>query len=131
LLDGNYEHDLNMRQTQLRTLIVSGAALLAIAGSPLKAAVPLPSQREIQVLEQEISMPAGARPLSSYNRYYSAVLRDGRRVIHGIYFGNGGKTTVAESGDLPVVMDGGCGVVNVIYDVESHKFIDVFCNGVA
>jgi hypothetical protein len=120
-----------MRRTKLLTWILAGLALLTISSGPLKAAVPQPSEGEIQALEREISMPAGARPVSAYDRYYAAAIQDGRRVIHGIYFGNGGKTTIEASGNLPVVMDGGCGVVNVDYDVESHKFIRVFCNGVA
>lgn len=121
-----------MHRAKLFAWILAGVALLAISGVLAGAAVQPPSQDEIQALEREISMPAGARPVSTYDRYYAAVSQDGRRVIHGIYFGNGGKTTIEASGRLPLSMlDGGCGVVNVYYDVESHKFIRVFCNGVA
>jgi hypothetical protein len=38
---------------------------------------------------------------------------------------------VGSEAALPGVLDGGCDIVNVEYDVKRHRFVQVFCNGVA
>jgi len=38
---------------------------------------------------------------------------------------------LANDNGLPVVNDGGCSVVNVVFDRQKGTVKDVFCNGVA
>jgi hypothetical protein len=93
-------------------------------------------------IEARVRMPGGAEPLSRYARYYSWERRaDGVRRVIGLY------TTFRQAGilgldqppgrywvtpeQMPGIEDGGCGVVNVTYDVASDHIESVGCNGLA
>jgi hypothetical protein len=43
----------------------------------------------------------------------------------------GKRRWMADKRDLPMVMDGGCMVVNVVYDLAKKKVEQSSCNGVA
>ena len=36
-----------------------------------------------------------------------------------------------EETELPMIDDGGCGVVSVIYDLAAQRIQNVYCNGLA
>ena len=74
---------------------------------------------------------SGASPLSTYNRHYAVVVQDSSRHILGVHFDNGGKIVFTTPERLPRVLDGGCGVVNVEYDVTAKRFLAVTCDGEA
>lgn len=82
----------------------------------------------MEAIEADVRLPNGAKNLSDYARYY---YRDGTKVV-GIYVSGDkpGRRWVMKS-KAPVIMDGGCGVVNVVFDVASRRVTSTFCNGAA
>jgi hypothetical protein len=99
-----------------------------------------PDTGTITKLESIIRIPSNSwrapTPVANYARYYAGVTIKGRPVIRGefviplppdkpagIYIG-------AES-DFPGIMDGGCGVVNLLYDVKAARIVWIRCNGYA
>lgn len=80
-------------------------------------------------------------PLAKYDRYYLGVTMSGRRMIQGILIVEPlrawirlGKTSNAEVVDrrhFPEVYDGGCGVVNLLYDPLGGRMVWIRCNGLA
>lgn len=91
------------------------------------ACAPSPD-RVIDEVEAEVRMPADAGPLTQYRRYY---YRDGRRII-GMYrrSTSPGREWITKE-HRKLVFDGGCGVVNLAFSLETHKVISIGCNGVA
>jgi len=79
-------------------------------------------------IEARVVMPKEAGPLNSYRRFY---YRKGGKVV-GVYVAGEkpGREWIARRVDAPLIMDGGCSVVNVHFDTSS-KEIQAFCNGVA
>ena len=90
----------------------------------------IPVQIEAQVREQRPDLD-----LNRYARFYaretgdiSAVYVLGGTNHQGRNLGPGTITWVPVDG-LPVIMDGGCSVVNVRYNEETKSEVSVFCNG--
>ena len=111
------------------------AGLLTVV---LSAAAPVPKPTawqprpaDIAALERGLTMPAGARPLASFRRHYAGVIVDGRRIIRGTFIGGkAGIVVVTSVADLPVICDGGCGIVSVWYDLATATS-KAQCNGLA
>jgi hypothetical protein len=92
----------------------------------------VPDGQVIARLERRITLPVGAYKLAQYTRYYTGVIRDGHRIVRGTYVAGVGKVIIVETErDMLPPMDGGCEVVNIDYDVDARKAIQVYCNGVA
>jgi hypothetical protein len=83
--------------------------------------------------------PSGPSPLvTEYARYYTADTANGQRVILGefvIPFGSEEKPpgiyVVKSKKGMPRIVDGGCGIVHVVYAVETGRILSLRCNGVA
>jgi hypothetical protein len=91
-----------------------------------------PDRQIIDELERTVTLPAGAKLLKQYSRYYAGTVRNGVRVVVATYIsGLDVSRIVGSEAALPGVLDGGCDIVNVEYDVKRHRFVQVFCNGVA
>ena len=94
------------------------------------------TQRSVETVMNRIEslavLPADAAPLADYDRYYAwdDDAADRRRVI-GVYTRfrapTGGRHWIAKS-DLPVILDGGCGIVTLVYDAEADRIESVACN---
>lgn len=90
---------------------------------------------EIQALmdriEARVSMPPGASPLALYERYYAWEAReDGVRKVFGTYVrGQGTGRHWVNQNELPLVMDGGCDIITLTYDVDADRVERVECNG--
>jgi len=95
----------------------------------------------LRKIEEGLKLPPGAAPLGSYNRYYAYAMRDGRKILIGVFIDSGafpseGKHPpsahiVKNEADLPRILDGGCSVLNVIVDPLAPQDAQVHCNGVA
>lgn len=86
-------------------------------------------------IEREVRLPQGAGALASYARSYAWQQReDGVRKVVAVYENltgaRPGRHWVAET-DLPVIMDGGCGLISLSYDVAAGRIEHVECNGEA
>lgn len=78
-------------------------------------------------------MPKGAAPLNTFTREYAGRIERGHRLIVGLYSGSGGKIVIEKSpAELNhTTLDGGCGIVNVEYDLTIHRIVDIRCHGEA
>lgn len=87
-------------------------------------------------IEREVRLPPGADPLSSYSHSYAwRQGPDGVRKVAAYYeslTGNfRGMRRWTTEREFPMIADGGCGVVTFTYDVATHRFEEMRCNGVA
>lgn len=87
-------------------------------------------------IEREVRLPEGARPLAAYARSYAWQERgDGIRKVVAVYehltgAPVGQRRWVTESA-FPLVLDGGCGLITLSYDVGAQRIEHVTCNGEA
>jgi hypothetical protein len=86
-------------------------------------------------IEREVRLPEGAGQLATYARYYAWQQReDGVRKVIAFYLHlsghEPGRYWVAENA-LPLILDGGCGMITLSYDVAAQRIEHVSCNGVA
>ena len=93
----------------------------------------VPTTNDIAELEGKVQMPKGAASLSTFTREYAGHIEHGHRLIVGLYSGSGGNVVIHK---LPeelkdTTLDGGCGVVNVEYDLKLHRIVYVRCHGEA
>jgi len=81
-------------------------------------------------IEARIVMPAGASPLTLYGRYYAWEPRDdGVRKVLGTYVrGERPERHWVRQNELPLVLDGGCGIVTLTYDPDADRIERVECN---
>lgn len=82
-------------------------------------------------IEPKISMPRGAHVLASYKRYYA---NDGKQpgyiVATFIHDPSDPGVLIVPPDQLPQVFDGGCDVLNLRYQLNSHRVLSLRCNGV-
>lgn len=102
-------------------------ALLGAAPPPTEAAALMAR------IESMIAMPRGASRLTLYDRYYAWENRDdGVRKVLGTYVrGPQGRRHWVNENELPLVMDGGCDIVTLTYDLDTDRIERVECNGEA
>jgi hypothetical protein len=74
-------------------------------------------------------MPYGAKPIGVYTRYYEPGFDHGRRIVFGLLTEQGDKQI--HIGHQPVIMDGGCSVVDLTFDVAANKVTSIKCHGPA
>ena len=123
--------------TQIRriTSLFAGAFILsglASMGCTATEFAWTPDRKIIEEIEHTVNLPAEAKPIVQYSRYYAGAVRRGTRVVVGTWItGLDVSRIVSSEADLPVIYDGGCGIVNIEYDVKRHRFVKVYCNGVA
>jgi hypothetical protein len=81
----------------------------------------------------------GHRPIvTEYARYYAPYMAGDHRMIRGELvrpmdskMKPVGVYVVDSEKDFPVISDGGCSIVNLVYDVETTHIISLKCNGYA
>ncbi len=93
-----------------------------------------PDRRAIMnAIERQVVLPPGAQPLDLYARFYA----DGPGgEVTGVYVGlpppewpHGTRQWVRSIDDLPMIDDGGCSVIGLVYDPLKRTLRDVGCNG--
>ncbi|HXC57190.1 MAG TPA: hypothetical protein VNU97_17955 [Rhizomicrobium sp.] len=71
-------------------------------------------------------------PLAKYARFYAGITVSGHRRIRGaLLLATPPGMRVVPEKDLPRIMDGGCGIIYLLYDPETARVIWVRCNGLA
>lgn len=89
-----------------------------------------PSPAQIKQLERFLKLPEG-RPLSSYSRFYSGQISAGQHIIVGEFLkAESAKVQIVDEQKMPKVLDGGCSVVHLKYNVEKKRVLQLTCNGV-
>jgi hypothetical protein len=106
---------------------------LAISLDGKTASPWVPTASDINELEGKVQMPKGALPLNTFTREYAGRIEHGHRVIVGLYSGSGGRIVIDKSpGDLSdTTLDGGCRIINVEYDLTTHRVLEIRCHGEA
>ena len=120
-------------------LVAIALAVIAAASAGCERRFPSMIQRsEREHLESLVRIPADPHrrtPLTvgQYKRYYTVTFVKGRRMIWGYFVlsDKPGIYHVASRYNFPMINDGGCGVVQVLYDVEAKRIDVLACNGVA
>ena len=121
-------------------LTIFVAAIGGIQGTPASW---VPDSAAIRTLESRIkpgNIPKwgnGHQPLvAEYVRYYTGYLAGSHRMIRGEFvppYGSKmrppGVYVVSNVRDFPLIFDGGCGIVNLIYDVDEARITSLQCNG--
>ncbi|HYI47902.1 MAG TPA: hypothetical protein VEX35_05495 [Allosphingosinicella sp.] len=103
---------------------------------PAPPPAPSPVEEQARIMdriEALVRMPRGAWPLADYARYYAWQSReDGVRKVVATYHieANPRRHWVAETA-LPAIMDGGCGVIELSYDVAEDRIEGAACHGEA
>jgi hypothetical protein len=84
----------------------------------------------MDTIERLIQLPSNARPLNSYHRYYS--WSDNKTKVKALFLSGQapGRSWTARSEFPSPVMDGGCGVIFLEFDVATN-LIELGCNGEA
>ena len=100
----------------------------------LLAAAPAPAPDRESVMariEGVVAMPVGAGALGAYGRYYAWENRgDGVRKVLAVYVREPSpQRHWVDQNALPLVLDGGCGIVTLTYDVDRDRIERVECNG--
>lgn len=103
--------------------------------APAPAATSAEQTAIMDRIERDIRLPEGALPLASYARYYAWQQRsDGLRKVIGVYVRledhTPGRYWVGEDG-FPLIMDGGCSLIGLSYNVAEQRIEHVTCNGEA
>ncbi|WP_426186420.1 hypothetical protein [Rhizorhabdus sp. FW153] len=83
----------------------------------------------MQHIEQRVTLPPDASPISNYKRYYSWKAKERRKTVRALYVveGAGGRIWVSDK-DIPFVVHGGCAVVWFTFDVKEDHAWAVQCN---
>jgi len=86
-----------------------------------------PTADQVERIEAQVVMPAGAQPLKRYLRTY---FPDQGRIIGQYRLGSQPGIRSQPTPD-EMVLDGGCSAVTLIFDPSTSTIEDVACNGVA
>lgn len=109
----------------MRIVAFLSALALGCAGNPESREEALMAS-----IEAAVTLPPGAADLQAYSRVYTWA--EGGRKVRAVYerVEAPGRRWVPES-QLPLIMDGGCGVVTLVFDVTSNRVEAISCNGEA
>jgi hypothetical protein len=76
--------------------------------------------------------------IADYARYYTGYMADGQQMVAGEFIVPSGSNSkpagvyvVRSRKDFPLIYDGGCSIVNIVYSVKLGKIVSLACNGVA
>lgn len=106
-------------------------ALLAANGSTEDAH----QTASMNSIEKRLKMPKGANTIAHYSRFYAKLKTGEVRAVFieeahdGLPVGQ--RRWLADAKLLPVVFDGGCYVVTVVFDPRAAIVTQAYCNGVA
>lgn len=90
----------------------------------------VPSIGDIKKIESKLKLPRLAYPLKRYQRFYAGEIVEGKKILVGIFLFDGKKSGV-EITDLihmPVVLDGGCSVLDFKFLIDENKVAMLECH---
>jgi len=125
-------------------LIFASLVAITLASSIAHGQEWSPDMPKLQKLESAIEPSAypkwgyvgKAADLNQYARYYAGYRSSGHRLIAGEFVLREsvadkpmGIYVVANQMKFPVIYDGSCAVVHVVYDVDMGRMLSLTCNG--
>jgi hypothetical protein len=124
----------------MKQKIILGVVFISLSGFASSQSW-TPSVAEITKLESAIKLDKLAYwkishlpPLVGYERYYAGSTLRGEKMIFGELVApwdskqKPGIHVVARKHDFPVIMDGGCGIINLVYSVKEQRIVSIQCN---
>jgi hypothetical protein len=112
--------------------MIAASALLACANGSGAASEWVPTLADIHEVESHLKLPAAAALLKTYTREYAGHVESGHHIVVGVFSGSGGNIVIDKSTDVPDgTLDGGCGIIDVKYDLTAHKLLRMECHGFA
>jgi hypothetical protein len=89
-----------------------------------------PSVIEIKNIEIKLRLPKSARPLRQYQRFYAGEIIDGKKYLSEFFLSNGkkGGIEITDLIHMPVVLDGGCSVLDFKFLVDENKVALLECH---
>src|SRR5216683_1484350 len=124
-----------MRQRRTKLILVFVAALFPPLAQAASSRSWLPDRGTIDEIEAAIAMPAGAHPVAAYLRFYTGDRKDGRPVVLGTFVLRdllqrpAAPINIVKKADMPIILDGGCAVVNLEFDTQRKQVVSISCNG--
>jgi len=129
-----------MRLRRTKLILVFVTALFPPLAQAASSQNWLPDRGTIDEIEAAIAMPDGARPIADYRRFYTGDRKDGRPVVRGTFVLQGlwdhllqrpaaAPINIVEKADMPIILDGGCAVVNLEFDTQRKQIVSISCNG--
>jgi hypothetical protein len=114
-------------------LAVGGTVLLGAAVAAGESATWRPPEALVSRVEAQLTMPPRAHPLSEYHRvYWGERSATGERLLVAHFsHAKGGGVEILDHRDPNVVFDGGCGFIDLSYDVDAKRVISFACHGYA
>ena len=123
-----------------RTFVISAVMALSLVSCGVDSrehqASPSQDAALVEKIEKQVFTRKADLDLRRYVRLYS---HDGPDNVNGTYFYEGigglpskwrsGKRYWVEPNAIPIVSDGGCAVINVLYNIPSETLVFVSCNG--
>lgn len=97
----------------------------------------VPDIKGIKKIERKLRLPRGGYKLKHYVRYYWGTLEDGVPILNGEFYTpisdneEANKIFINDSEGPPAILDGGCSVINLRWNMASGELIALWCNGVA
>lgn len=85
-------------------------------------------------IEASLLLPERAYPLTSYVRYYAQQKNGQNNYIIGAFVrknGEEGGIKIVNYKDLPIIFDGGCSIIDMVYSVNKRKVVSLMCHGEA
>jgi hypothetical protein len=106
-------------------------AAWSVAAVPAEESEWVPAESLVREIDAEIQLPDGAFPRSEYARYYAPFTRKDLRSLVAVYIHDPQQAGVklVKRTEMPVVLDGGCSVIRLQYDVQARKLLVIACNG--
>jgi hypothetical protein len=120
----------------VRRIVLALMFLVALSASAQNW---VPDEAVLSKLEVSVTQYHSRRPVAvaSYARFYFGYTAENHRMIHGEYVLSRGSMSkpagiyvVGSQKELPRIFDGGCSVINMIYDVEAGQIVSLECNGI-
>ena len=114
-------------------MIYTLMSISAWASAPQARTLSLDDIRRVETL---VKMPPGAGSISGYNRFYAIKVEAGHEMIWGTFLLTNRSPPlptihIVRPEEMPAILDGGCSVVHLLYDIREAKITSIFCNGVA
>lgn len=125
------------RQPMLLGILAALTLIGCEANEDPSGAKPLPSNTALaDEIERQVNARAPEHDLAQYVRLYT---RGSESNIEATYLAaqmgglptkwEGGRSYWVASTDVPMVLDGGCAVINVLYHEPTNTLVSVHCNG--
>ena len=111
-------------------IFVLAATVLSSIGTASEPCL-LPSEKNILRIERKVIMPVGSSPLKKYTRFYSVRSEKASNYVIGVFVldGHDAGVKIVAPEDMPLILDGGCSNIDLVYNLREDRVVSISCNG--